>query len=49
MKWRMKVEIEWRPSMADQPKIGGQPTTFFLLSPPLSPSLAQPPHHWEKV
>jgi hypothetical protein len=32
MKWRMKVGIEWRPSMADWPKIGGRPTTFFLLS-----------------
>jgi hypothetical protein len=23
MKWRMKVGIEWRPSMAGRPKIGG--------------------------
>jgi hypothetical protein len=28
MKSRMKVGIERRPSMAGQPKIGGQPTTF---------------------
>jgi hypothetical protein len=32
MKWRMKVRIEWRPSMADRPKIGGRTTTFSLLS-----------------
>jgi hypothetical protein len=32
MKWRMKVGIEWRPSMAGRPKIGGQPATFSLLS-----------------
>jgi hypothetical protein len=32
MKWRMKVGIEWRPSMADQPKIGGWSATFSLLS-----------------
>jgi hypothetical protein len=32
MKWTMKVEIEWRPSIAGQPKIGGQPATFSLLS-----------------
>jgi hypothetical protein len=32
MKWRMKVEIEWRPSMAGQTKIGGWPATFSLLS-----------------
>jgi hypothetical protein len=49
MKWRMKVELEWRPSMTGRPKIGGQPATFSLLSPPLSPSLAQPPHLWDKV
>jgi hypothetical protein len=49
MKWRMKVGIEWRSSMAGRPKNGGQLTTFSLLSPLLSPSLAQPPHHWDKV
>jgi hypothetical protein len=32
MKWRMKVGIEWRPSMAGQPKIGGCPATFSVLS-----------------
>jgi hypothetical protein len=32
MKWRMKVGIEWRPSMAGRPKIGGRSATFFLLS-----------------
>jgi hypothetical protein len=32
MKWRMKVWIEWRPSMAGRPKIGGRPATFSLLS-----------------
>jgi hypothetical protein len=41
MKWKMKVGIEWRPSMAGQPKTLLPP---FLLFPPLSPSLAQPPH-----
>jgi hypothetical protein len=30
MKWRMKVGIEWRPSMAGRPKNGGRPTTFTL-------------------
>jgi hypothetical protein len=30
MKWRMKVGIELRPSMADRPKIGGRPTTSWL-------------------
>jgi hypothetical protein len=51
MKWRMKVGIEWRPSMAGRPKIGGWLATFFLflLSPSLSPSLTQPPHLWDKV
>jgi hypothetical protein len=44
MKWRMKVGIEWRLSLAGRPKNGGRPATFSLLSPPLSPSLAQPPH-----
>jgi hypothetical protein len=32
MKWRMKVGIEWRPSVAGRTKIGGRPTTFSLLS-----------------
>jgi hypothetical protein len=32
MKWRMKVGIEWGPSMAGWPKIGGHPATFSLLS-----------------
>jgi hypothetical protein len=32
MKWRMKVGIEWRPSMANQPKIGGWPASFSVLS-----------------
>ena len=32
MKWRMKVGVKWRPSMADQPKIGGRLTTLSLLS-----------------
>jgi hypothetical protein len=32
MKWRMKVGIEWRPSMADRPKIGGWAPTFSLIS-----------------
>jgi hypothetical protein len=49
MKWRMKVGIEWRPSMAGVPKISGWPATFSLLSSPLSPSLAQPPHLWDKM
>jgi hypothetical protein len=49
MKWRMKVGIEWRPSMAGRPKFGGRSATFFLLSPPLSPSLAQPPHLWDRM
>jgi hypothetical protein len=38
MKWRMKIGIEWRPSMAGWPKIGGQWATFSLRSSPLSPS-----------
>jgi hypothetical protein len=33
MKWRMKVGIEWRPSMANRPKNGGQPATFSLFPP----------------
>jgi hypothetical protein len=53
MKWRMKVGVEWRPSMAGQPKIGGQLAghllPLFFLSPPLSTSLAQVPHLWDKV
>jgi hypothetical protein len=49
MKWWMKVGTEWRPNMADRPKIGGWLATFSLLSPPLSPSLAQPPYLWDKV
>jgi hypothetical protein len=32
MMWRMKVRIEWRPSMAGRPKIGGCLATFSLLS-----------------
>jgi hypothetical protein len=32
MEWRMKVGIEWRLSMAGQPKIGGRPATFSLIS-----------------
>jgi hypothetical protein len=32
MKWRMKVEIEWRPSMVGRLKIDGRPATFSLLS-----------------
>jgi hypothetical protein len=32
MKWRMKVGIEWRPSMDCWPKNGGWPATFSLLS-----------------
>jgi hypothetical protein len=32
MKWRMKVGIERWLSMAGQPKIGGRPDTFSLLS-----------------
>jgi hypothetical protein len=53
MKWRMKVQVEWSPSMAGQPKIGGRSATFslplFFLSPPLSTFLAQPPHLWDNV
>jgi hypothetical protein len=49
MKWRMKVGIEWRPSIASGPNIGGRLATFSLLSPPLSPSLAQPPHLWDRI
>jgi hypothetical protein len=32
MKWRMKVEVEWRPNMAGRAKIGGRPATFSLFS-----------------
>jgi hypothetical protein len=32
MKWRIKVGIEWRPSMAGRSKIGGRLATFSLLS-----------------
>jgi hypothetical protein len=32
IKWRMKVGIEWRPSMTGRSKIGGQPATFSLIS-----------------
>jgi hypothetical protein len=32
MKWRMKVKIEWSPSMAGQPEIGDRPATFSLFS-----------------
>jgi hypothetical protein len=32
MKWRMKVGVEWRPSMAGRPKNGGRSATFCLLS-----------------
>jgi hypothetical protein len=32
MKWRIKVGIEWRPSMAGRPRICGRPATFSLFS-----------------
>jgi hypothetical protein len=32
MKWRMKLGIERRPSMAGRPKIGGRPANLSLLS-----------------
>jgi hypothetical protein len=32
IEWRMKVGIEWRPSIAGRLKIGGQSTNFSLLS-----------------
>jgi hypothetical protein len=32
MEWRMKVGIEWRPSMAGRSKIGGRPASFSLLA-----------------
>jgi hypothetical protein len=32
MKWRMKVQIELRPSMAGRPKIFGRPATFSIFS-----------------
>jgi hypothetical protein len=31
MKWRMKVGLEWRPSVASRSKIGGWLTTFSLI------------------
>jgi hypothetical protein len=31
-KWRMKVGVEWRSSMAGRPKIGGRPANFSILS-----------------
>jgi hypothetical protein len=49
MKWRMKVGIEWRPSMTGWPKIGCWPVTFTLLSSLLSPSLTQSPHLWDRL
>jgi hypothetical protein len=49
IKWRMKVGIVWRSSMAGRPKIGGRLATFSLLFPPLSPSLAQAPHLWDRM
>jgi hypothetical protein len=49
MKWRMKLGIEWWSSMADRPKIGRRPVTFSPLSPPLFPSLAHPPHLWDRM
>jgi hypothetical protein len=49
MKWRIKVGIESWPNMDGRPKIGDWPATFSLLSPPRSPSLAQPPHLRDKV
>jgi hypothetical protein len=30
IKWRMKVGVEWRPSMVSRPKIGGRLATFSL-------------------
>jgi hypothetical protein len=32
MNWKMKVGVEWGPSMADGPQIGGRPATFSLFS-----------------
>jgi hypothetical protein len=32
MKWRMKVRVVRRPSMASRPKIGGQLATFSFIS-----------------
>jgi hypothetical protein len=52
MKWRMKVGVERRPSMAGWPKIfwpADYLLPHFFLSPPLSTSLAQPPLLWDKV
>jgi hypothetical protein len=48
VEWRMKVGIEWRPSMTNRPKIGGRLTTFSSTFCLLS-SLAQPPHLWDNV
>jgi hypothetical protein len=31
IKWRMKVRIEWWPSMASQPKIGGRPVSHPIF------------------
>jgi hypothetical protein len=31
-KWRLKGGVEWRPSMAGRPKIGGWLATFSLFS-----------------
>jgi hypothetical protein len=52
MKWRMKVGIEWRPRHCRSAKewwLANHVLPPFLLSPPLSRSLAQPPHLWDKV
>jgi hypothetical protein len=35
MKWRMKVGVKWRPSMAGPPKISDRLATFFFSSFPL--------------
>jgi hypothetical protein len=32
IKWRMKLGVEWMPSMADPSNIGGQQATFSLFS-----------------
>jgi hypothetical protein len=32
MKWRMKVGVEWRSSMAGRPKVVAQSGTFSLFS-----------------
>jgi hypothetical protein len=49
---RMKVGVEWRPSVAAQSKIYGQLATFSLfslLSLLLSSSLSQPLHLGDKL